>query len=186
MKMEFFGDTYDVIKQSFLQWLNDFGKWVVHPMFSENVTAEDAENYSSLLGARVISTEILIGNTNRSIYFRAAVNCIDHLFLDPDIGIRINDNNGMNKQSYIFIKELISIASRSPELLTLVFDQSFDRRYEREQLEEKLSILNSNGIYSKAYVSHTKFILVSCNRSLLENAISTVLRKSRLPSARFI
>jgi len=184
--MIFLGDTYDVIKQSFLRWLTDFGLWAVHPIFSENVSPEDAKKYSALLGARLISTDILTAKTNRSDYFRTAMTCTDHLFLDPDTGIRMNANNGVNKQSYIFIEELINISRRSSDLLTIVYDQSFNRGNELQELKDKMEVLKSSGIYCSAYVSHTKFILLSCNHDLIKNAMSTVLKESRLPADRFI
>jgi hypothetical protein len=35
--MRYFGDSYDIVKQSLIRWLADFGQWSAHPMFPEGV-----------------------------------------------------------------------------------------------------------------------------------------------------
>ena len=187
MKMRYFGDTYDVVKQSLLRWLAPLGDWGVHPMFTENVSHENAEAFSAFLGARLISTDVLTGDTNRPIYFRSAQDCRNHLFLDPDTGIIVNSNkNKSNKQSYIFLPELIDIVNNRPNLLTLVFDQSVPRGKERQALQAKIDVLKSNGIHGTAYVSHTNFILITCDNELIKKAGFTLRKESLLPEARFI
>jgi len=38
MRMRYFGDSYDIVKQSLLRWLRPLGEWSVHPMFTEPVS----------------------------------------------------------------------------------------------------------------------------------------------------
>src|SRR5208337_569197 len=141
MKLRFFGDSYDIVKKCMLQWLSSLGEWTVHPMFTdeEPVSADDADAFSRFLGARLISLDILSTGTDRSTYLASAQNCMSHLFLDPDTGIRMKKTNGSKGPLYVFGQELVEIATSRPQLLTLVFDQSLARGKEREQLNAKLS-----------------------------------------------
>lgn len=38
MKLQYFGDSYDIVKKSLICWLSEFGPWVTHPMFTEDVS----------------------------------------------------------------------------------------------------------------------------------------------------
>jgi hypothetical protein len=82
--------------------------------------------------------------------------------------------------------ELVNIVKNRPNLLTLVFDQSLARGNEREQLQRKLDMLLSSSIYGVAYVSHACFMLLSCDKILIETATETLIKESRLPVNRFI
>ena len=83
--------------------------------------------------------------------------------------------------------ELVEIATARPGKLTLVFDQSLDRRRKvREEIKEKLSCLRKQGVYGVAYESHACFLLVSASKDVLEDAVGTLLRESRLPRDRLV
>ena len=86
--------------------------------------------------------------------------------------------------------ELVEIAEKRPGKLTLVFDQSFSRGLSREQkiekIKEKLSCLEKQGVYGIAYESHACFVLVSQSQDVLDDAVATLLRKSRLPPDRLV
>jgi len=87
VKLSFFGDSYDIVKQCLINWLS-FGEWLVHPMFTEPVSPEAAAEYSRFLGASLLSVEVLTPKTDRSQYFGTCHTC-GHLFLDPDTGLWI-------------------------------------------------------------------------------------------------
>jgi len=54
MKLKFFGDSYDILKKSFIASLGEFGEWSTHPMFTEQVSEEQAEAFAQLLNTTVI------------------------------------------------------------------------------------------------------------------------------------
>lgn len=87
MKLQYLGDSYDIVKQSLLRWLASCGTWKAHPMFTERVSFEDAASFSRLLGVPLLSCVVLETETDREAYFASARLCVNHLFLDPDIGI---------------------------------------------------------------------------------------------------
>ncbi len=94
VRMRYFGDSYDIVKQSLIRWLADFGQWSAHPMFTEAVTAADVAAFESLLNVKVVSTDVLTLDTDRSAYLACGSAC-GHLFLDPDTGLRMPSTRGV-------------------------------------------------------------------------------------------
>ena len=186
MKPEFLGDSYDIVKQSLLRWLASMGPWATHPMFTDSVSSEQVDAYAFLLGTRVLSREVLTLEVDRDAYLAPARDCDDHVFLDPDTGIRLEPTAGKKAPAYVFGAELLAIARARPERLTLVFDQSLARGAERRQLEGKLSTFAVQGIYGVAYVSHACFVLVGTDSSLVETTLENLKGESRLPDSRFL
>ena len=186
MKPGFLGDSYDIVKQSLLRWLGSMGAWATHPMFTESVTPNQAKALSYLLGTRLLSEETLTTASDRGAYFAPVRDCRDHVFLDPETGIRLEPTRSKKAPLYVFGTELITIASARPEALTLVFDQSLARGREREQLQGKLSALASHGLHGIAYVSHACFVLVGESGPLVKRAFEALEKESRLPESRFL
>ena len=126
MRMSYFGDSYDVVKQSLLRWLQPFGEWSVHPMFTEPVSATDVSVFEQFLGAKVVSTEVLFTNTDREAYFSCACSC-GNLFLDPDTGIRLKDTRGVRAHEYLFASELLRITQTRADKLRTTTTRSKSR-----------------------------------------------------------
>ncbi len=186
MQMHFFGDSYDIVKLSLLHWLRSFGKWSVHPMFTEeDLSLAQIKAYESLLGARVISHEVLRPDSDRVAYFKGASSC-GHLFLDPDTGLRMRGTRGKRGCQYLFTGDLLRLTEQRPRFLTIIFDQSVRRGFEEDDLRAKLQNLCRLGVLGFAYVSHACFIVVGRDRTLIERARARVIIKSRLPEKRFL
>lgn len=188
MKPEFLGDSYDIVKHCLLRWLASMGPWATHPMFTERASSEQADTYAHLLGTRILSREILTCEVDRDVYLAAARECHEHVFLDPDTGIRLKRKPTARKKAplYLFDNELVAIADARPRKLTLVFDQSLKRGSKHQELQHKLSTLASHGVHSVAYVSHACFVLAGKDRSLVETALDTLKKESHLPGSRFL
>jgi len=185
MRMRYLGDSYDIVKQSLLLWLRNFGSWSVHPMFTEAVSPEDVAAFESLLGAKVVTTEVLTLDSDRSNYFSCAAST-DNLFLDPDTGLRMRSTRGVRAPEYLFGTELLRLVEQRPTSLTVVFDQSVGRGSERLHLEGKLRKLLHHKVFGFAYVSHACFLVASLDHSLVERARNQVVSESRLPNSRFL
>ena len=186
MNPRFLGDSYDVVKHGFLRWLAATGPWATHPMFTEPVSAAQVDQYERLLGTRILSSDVLTNEVDRDAYLVPARDCPDHVFLDPDTGIRLQPTEGRNAPRYLFGLELVAIASARPGRLTLVFDQSLARGAERQQLQDKLSNLAAMGVHGVAYVSHACFVLVGMDHSAVAAALESLKRESGLPGSRFL
>lgn len=185
MRMQYFGDSYDVVKQSLLRWLRSLGDWSVHPMFTEAVSPAQVAAFECMLGAPLISREILTTKTDRDVYFSRTAKC-GHLFLDPDIGLRMQSTRGARAPEYLFADELLRLCDRRPQSLTLVFDQGVARGKEKQGLQNKLLQLSQHRVSGFAYVSHACFVLVSHDNALVEQARRDILVGSRLPESRFL
>ena len=156
-------------------------------MFTEDVDPTHAEAFSRFLGVPLLSTQVLHRSSDRDAYFSSATSSAQHLFLDPNTGLRIPSASRANAQDFVNGTELVKIARSRPDRLTLVFDQGIDRRYSpREQIKTKLAWLAQHAVYGAAYESHACFILASATQEVLEEALATLLKHSHLPSARVV
>ena len=185
MNLKFFGDSYDIVKQSLLRWLEPCGAWKAHPMFTPPVEPRRADEFERFLGVRLVSREVLDQRSDRKAFLKPAKCCQANLFLDPDTGLWPKSDGATPK--HLMSVELAEIAKKRPDKLTLVFDQSFSRSLSRnQQIKEKLACLKKQGIHGVAYESHACFVLVSQSKDGLDNAVTTLLRKSRLPPERLV
>ncbi len=157
---EWFGDSYDIVKQSLLRWLEPCGAWKAHPMFTPPVDPRRVDEFERFLGADLVSKAVLGEGYSRAAFLADAKDCQQHLFLDPDTGLRMPPGGATKR--HVTAQELVCIAKERPDKLTLVFDQSLDRRRKaREEIKEKLSCLRKRGVHGVAYESQACFVLVS-------------------------
>lgn len=188
MNLQYFGDSYDIIKKSFIGWLSDFGRWFVHPMFTHEVDSDAAEAFAKFVNAKLVSSEPLRGGTDRETYFQSCLT-VGNLFLDPDAGVSLAARKGSKSAKYIFAHELRRVVSERPYYLTLVSDQNFTRA-SREQIEtnirQKLAALAADGVYGFAYVSHVPFLCLAGDPSLVLRAFNALKENSSLPPSRLI
>jgi hypothetical protein len=185
MRMRYFGDSYDIVKQCLLRWLQPFGQWSVHPMFTESVPPEDVAAFERFLGAKVISTAVLDQRTDRSAYFSCAYSC-GNLFLDPDTGLRVEDIRDGRSPQYLFASDLNRITARRSANLTVVFDQSIGRGSEQVHLETKLKHFLQNQVFGFGYRAQACFVILGSDRELVESACEHLIVESRLPQGRFV
>lgn len=187
MRPDFLGDSFDIVKHCLISWLASMGPWATHPMFTERMSRKQTMIYADLLGTQILSRKLLTREIDRDKYLASARECDEHVFLDPDTGLRLGVPTKQKKAPfYLFGSELVAIASARPKLLTLVYDQSLARGKEREQLQRKLSTLADQGVYGVAYVSHASFVLVGRDQSLVKKALHALTKESCLPQSRFL
>ncbi|MGA3053512.1 MAG: hypothetical protein ABSD63_04840 [Candidatus Korobacteraceae bacterium] len=185
MDIKHFGDSYDIVKQSLLRWLRDFGEWSVHPMFTGSIAPNDPGKFANFLNAKIISADVLDGDTERSDYFACALSS-GNLFLDPTTGLCLKSRPKRKRAAYLYASELIQLTNQRTGSLTMVFDQSLARGKERAQLMNKLQHLLHHNVRAFAYCSHACFIVASRNRALVDQAYEHIIRESRLPESRFV
>jgi hypothetical protein len=185
LNLKHFGDSYDLVKKSLLQWLAPFGPWAAHPMFTHNVTQTDATAFSRLLGVPLVSNEVLTPDCDRSTYLAACGNWRS-IFLDPDTGVRLKKPAANRSIEFIFGDELVALAEDRAEGLVVTFDQSLARGSEHEQVQEKLDHLFACGVDGFAYVSHASFLVLGTSSTIVQEARRQVLAASGLPPVRII
>lgn len=185
MHIKYFGDSYDIVKQSLIRWLGDFGEWSAHPMFTEPATAAGILAFTKFLGAPLLSDAVLKADTDRPTYFAGALTC-GNLFLDPDTGLRLRPIRGQRAPKFLFANEFVWLIQKRPKFLTLVFDQSHPRGVARASLDQKLEHLSSHGVSAFAYESHACFIVAGHDPSLVKGARARLLAESQLPECRLV
>jgi hypothetical protein len=185
MKFKYFGDSYDIIKKSLIAWLGEFGDWRAHPMFTEPVAPDQAELFARFLSAALVSNEELTPRTDRATYF-SPCRSAGNLFLDPDTGISLAPRRGSTSINYVFGPELIELSRERPESLTLVFDQSYSRGNQKQQIQAKLAFFATYDVHGFAYWSHATFVVLGANVGLVVRAHDKLLEVSGLPQSRLI
>jgi hypothetical protein len=185
MDLKHFGDCYDIVKRSLLQWLSDFGPWAAHPMFTHEVTEEDAAAFARFLGLSLVSTEVLVQQSDRLKYL-AACGSFRSIFLDPDTGVRLHRRQARRSPEFIFADELIDITRSRLNGLVLVFDQSVARGNERQQIRTKLDHFTRHDVGGIGYISQAPFLVLGKSTDLIEQAYSQLLKASALPKDRLL
>ncbi len=185
MRLKHFGDSYDIVKKSLLQWLSSSGPWAAHPMFTHQTSPDEAEAFSRFLGVPLVATEVLDTVSDRAHYF-ASCHQWHSLLLDPDTGVRLQGLRGRRAPEFIFAKELIDLANVRPQALTLTFDQSLARGREQEQIRAKLAHFAAHGVHGFAYVSHASFMVLGRSVDLVQHAREHILATSALPTHRIV
>ncbi len=186
VKLEYFGDSYDIVKKSLIAWLSEFGPWVTHPMFTEKVSSDEAEAFSRLIGTPLVSSRTLASTTDRAEYF-SVLKGTGNLFLDPDTGVSLRRLSGARAVQFVFGEELVEWCRERREVLTLVFDQSYSRSVKkRVAMQEKLRHFANAGISGIIYDSHTTFLLLAADSELIETARERLMQVSALPEWRLL
>ncbi len=186
--MKFFGDSFDIVKKQMLAWLGTGGQWAVQPMFTEQVTSEDAQAYSLFLGARLLNSNAFTRDADRSAFLSTG-HWHWNTFFDPDTGIAKNAKFAKFRQSpqdYLSIVELVQLTHERPEFLTLVFDKSVPRGSERVAVEKKLVAFKKEGVAGLAYIAQAPFVALSCNPNNIQVAARSLVTQSKLPQDRVI
>jgi hypothetical protein len=184
MKLQYFGDSYDIVKKSLIAWLSDFGPWITHPMFTEAVTPGEADAFARLVGTPLLTEEVLAPQTDRTEYF-SSCRTAGNLFLDPDTGVCLEPRTDKKSINYVFGPELVEWCTFRPSALTLIFDQSYSRG-SKDGIREKLAYFANENVYGFAYDSHATFLLLATDSGLVERARERLLEVSGLPGFRLV
>jgi hypothetical protein len=184
VRMEFFGDSYDVVKRFLLQTLAPGVRWDAFPMFTHDVGPEGVAAFEGFLGVRVASMGVLKAGGDRSAHLLVAAHH-RHVFLDPDTGIKLKPCRGAMAVHYVFGPELVEICLSEPGRLALVFDQSVPRGGERQAMLDKLEYFKGSGVHGFAYWSHACFAVLSASEKMRDQAHGRMLA-SCLPGGRIL
>ena len=184
MRMQFFGDSYDVVKRFLIRTVAPNVKWTAFPMFTHEVAADDISAFEAFLGVSVASPHVMTSSTDRATHLSALANQ-RHIFLDPDTGIKVKLSNRADAVKYVFGPELVALCEQNPDRLLLVFDQSLPRGAEQKAIAEKLNYFRQKGLVGFAYLSHACFLVLSRSESACEAARNHLLA-THLPQTRLV
>ena len=182
MRMQYFGDSYDVVKRFLLSTLAPGASWAAFPMFTHAVTTAEVQAFEKFLGVKVVSHEAMDNDTNRGKIF-TALSEHRHVFLDPDTGIKLKPSRGKDAAKYVFASEIEELCRAEPERLLLVFDQSVGRGSEIAHVSARIAHFADRGLSAFAYLSHACFVVLSSNAEPSQQARERLL-SSGLPVGR--
>jgi len=185
MDLKHFGDSYDIVKRSLLDWLSDFGPWGAHPMFTHSVTESEAAAFERFLGVALVSTDVLEADSDRQSCLSPCAG-FRSIFVDPDTGVRLKRHSARNQACFIFADELVVLATKRPDGLVLAFDQSLRRGEERQDVASKLDYFRKQGVHAFAYISHASFLVLGRSNTLVTEALAQLLHRSGLPGRRIL
>lgn len=182
MRLQFFGDSFDVVKRFLLRAIEPEAEWAALPMFTHDVTASEVGRFAAFLGVTVVSAAVLSPETDRGAYF-SALDRHQRVFLDPDTGIKLNGCPRSAAPAYLLGEELSRLCLEVPARIAVSFDQSLPRGKEHVALSRKLDYFRNQGLSGFAYRSHACFVLLSRDPTLVEQARERLLQTG-LPGAR--
>lgn len=184
--MQFFGDSYDVVKRFLLRTVAPEAKWTAFPMFTHEVAAGEIATLEAFLGVIVTSPHAITRSTDRATHLSVAANH-RYVFLDPDTGVKLKPSKGRGASAvkYVFGPELVSLCEQNRNRLLLVFDQSVPRGNESKAVAAKLTYFRERGLHGFAYLSHACFLVLSGSESASRAARKRLLA-SHLPKARLV
>jgi len=182
MRMDYFGDSYDIVKKFLVKSIAPNAEWITLPMFTHEVNNKDIKSIEQFLHVRVIFKVKVTTTTDRDKYFAGSANH-QHIFIDPDTGISLKKIYGKNSTNYVFGPELVSICEQNPERLLLIFDKSVPRGNEDESVGRKLEYFREHNLFCFAYKSHACFMVLSLSNSVCKKAYNNLIN-ANLPSSR--
>ena len=113
MRLEFFGDSYDIVKRALIQWLAPLGQWHVQPLFTDDVSQQQATTFARFLGARLIEPF----QARTPAEYKAALDgCkgVGNLLVDPDVGVSLPRPGKPVKRTHLSAANLHEIAVLIP------------------------------------------------------------------------
>lgn len=193
MRSVHLGDSYDLVKRHLLQTLHWGGEWAVHPMLTEGAgTFGEPERsaYVQLLGLHnedIISWEPVPARRNNRVTYFQSCQQHTHVFLDPNTGYSSGQRPSRN---HLYEQDLLEIAGRPGQGLTMIFDQSTSRLGLEEQNQRLTAQLRSlqrrHQLSGLAYVSHACFILIGQGTEIVGQARELLLTNGHIPLNRLV
>ncbi len=186
MRLQYFGDFYDLAKRFLMQCLAPDEPWGIIPMFTDEWNPEQIALFEGLLGGCARQTEIVTAQTDRVTYFEEALED-GHTFIDPDTGVSLENRRSENWPKFISLEELSDFVLQNSDHMTLVYDQSYSRQSELivPRMRKKLARLDARGITGFGYLGQASFLVMSCDSSVLEQARQNLLNAG-IPSCRLV
>src|SRR2546426_9105570 len=114
MRFEYFGDSYDIVKRALVQWLAPFGPWHVQPLFTDDVSSEQAAAFARFLGARLIEP-FHARNARESAAALEGCRAKGNLIVDPDTGIVLPQLGKIVKRTHLSAAALQALCTANPD-----------------------------------------------------------------------
>ena len=186
MRLQYFGDSYDLAKQFLMRCLAPDEPWGIIPMFTDEWNPGQIASFEGLLGGTVLIPDCIHGTRHRQ-QVTSAGSWDGHVFIDPDTGVR-SPSSGSSSTKLIKLDELVREAKEHPNNIILVFDQSYANAKlpaKTQAMVEKLAHLRLKNVNAFGYLGQASFLVMSCDSNVLEQARQNLLNAG-IPSCRLV
>ncbi len=186
MRLEHFGDNYDITKRFLMSCLAPDGPWGIVPMFTDKWSMDSICRFERLLRASVVSSDVIGPDDDRTAYFQR-IEWAGHIFADPDTGVSIERRRPGEWPKFISDSELVDLTLRNPGYLTLVYDQAYSRQKDlvAPRMLRKLVRLNERKVEGFGYFAQASFLVLSGDPSVIKQAHQNLL-DAGVPNCRLI
>ncbi len=184
MRLQYFGDSYDIVKRALLQWLAPLGQWYVQPLFTDDVSPQQAAVFARFLGARLV--EPFQARTREEC--RAALDACKgtgNLLVDPDIGVVLPQPGKVVKRTHLSAAGLQVLCTSNPGCAIMAFDQALRREAPEDSLRSKVVWLSERQTAAIAFRSHASFIFCSSSTDRVGD-VTRLLQEAGLPDSRLV
>ena len=185
MRFEYFGDSYDIVKRAFVQWLAPLGQWYVQPLFTNNdVSPEHAAAFARFVGAQLVVP--FQARTARELDASLdACKGKGNLLVDPDTGIAVPQPGRTVKRTHLSAGSLQLLCAANPNRVIASFDQALRRDAPEESLRSKIDWFAERQIAAVAFRSHASFLFCSTSVDRVRDVIRLLL-EAGLPKSRLV
>lgn len=184
MRFEYFGDSYDIVKRALVQWLAPLGPWYVQPLFTDDVSPQQAVAFARFLGARLVHPFQARNAKEREIALEAC-KARGNVFVDPDTGVVLSRPGKLVKPTHLSTASLHALSTENPDHVIVSFDQALRREAPEESLRSKIAWLAQEHIAAVAFRSHASFLFCSTSADRVGNVIRLLL-DAGLPQWRLV
>ena len=184
MRLQYFGDSYDIVKRALLQWLAPLGPWYIQPLFTDDVSPQQAAMFARFLGARLIDP--FQARTQKE--YQAALNACHgtgNLLVDPDIGVVLPQARKVAKRTHLSTAGLQALCASNPGRVIMAFDQALLREDPDGSLRSKVVWLSERHIAAIGFRSHASFIFCSSSTDSV-GGVTRLLHEAGLPDSRLV
>jgi hypothetical protein len=161
----------------------------VVPLFTPpDPTPNEIQTYLAVMrlaNQHLVSTALLPnGQASRAVYFQGVLNAateLQTLFVDPDKGIRTNNNPS---QEHVLLSEILSLLAINKDRILIVYDEAFGRATQevrRQDMANRLGEFRQHGCVCFYYYGVTVNLLFVGNRfseqrlALIQNHLANLL-----------
>jgi hypothetical protein len=184
MRFEYFGDSYDIVKRALIQWLAPLGQWYVQPLFTDDVSPQQADAFARFLGARLIQP-CQARNARECEIALEACKATGNLLVDPDTGVTLPQAGKPVKRTHLSAAALQVLCTANPDHVIVSFDQALRREAPEASLRSKIVWLAERQIAAVAFRSHASFLFCSTSADRAGNVIR-LLQDAGLPEWRLV
>jgi len=172
------------VKRALLQWLAPLGCWYVQPLFTDDVSPQEAAAFANFLGARLVYPFQARDGKECAAALEACKG-MGNFLVDPDTGVVLPQPGRPVKRTHLGADYLQVLCAANPSHVIASFDQALRREAPEESLPSKVVWFAERNIAALGFRSHASFLFCSISADRVDDVIRCFLQAG-LPEWRFV